>query len=71
MSFLGTREDAKRYSREADMQIDGNETSNTSPVLNGSSDPGGAPMSGKKEFSHERTRASAGANSGGLRREYK
>lgn len=68
MSFCGTKEDAKKYAKEADMQIDGLETSNTSPVNAGGSDAGGAPLSGKKEFSTERTRPAL--SGGAMRRAY-
>ena len=70
MSYLGSREQAKSDAKAADMQIDGLETSNTSPVLNGSSEAGGAPMSGKKEFSTERTRPGSPGQGGGMRRSY-
>ena len=70
MSYLGTREQAKSDAKAADMQIDGLETSNTSPVNSGSSEAGGAPMSGKKEFSTERTRPGSPGQGGGMRRAY-
>jgi hypothetical protein len=70
MSYLGTREQAKSDAKAADMQIDGLETSNTSPVLNGSSDPGGAPMSGTKEFTTARTRPGSVGQGGSIRRAY-
>lgn len=68
MSFLGSLEDAKKNAKMADMQIDGLETSNTSPVMNGSSEAGGAPMSGKKEFSTERTRPGSPGQGSGMKR---
>jgi len=70
MSFCGTFDDAKNYAKRADMQIDGLETSNTSPVRDGSTEPGGAPMSGRKEFTPERTRIGGASNPGGYRREF-
>jgi hypothetical protein len=68
MSFLGSKSDAKKYAEEADMQIDSLMT--TSPVRDGSSEAGGAPMSGKSEFSNERTRTKQVGNTGGMRREF-
>jgi hypothetical protein len=68
MSFLGSKEDAKKYAKEADMQID--DLTTTSPVRDGSSDAGGAPMEGKSEFSTERTRHSWKGNQGGIRRTF-
>ena len=70
MSYLGTREQAKSDAKAADMQIDGLETSNTSPVRDGSSEPGGAPMGGRKEFTTERTRRTDVGQGGGMRRAY-
>jgi hypothetical protein len=52
------------------MQIDGLEPGNTSPVNAGSSEAGGAPLSGKKEFTTERTRPGNLGQGGGLRRKY-
>jgi len=63
-------EEAKKDCKAADMQIDGNSTENTSPVLMGSSDPGGAPMGGKHEFSVERTRRPEAPGQGSFRRKY-
>jgi len=68
MSFLGSKEDAKKYAMEADKQID--DLMTTSPVRDGSSEAGGAPMSGKSEFSNERTRTKQVGNTGGMRREF-
>lgn len=68
MSFLGSKEDAKKYAMEADVQLD--DLSKTSPVRDGSSEAGGAPMSGKSEFSNERTRTKQVGNTGGPRREW-
>ena len=68
MSYLGSREQAAKDAKAADMQIDGLETSNTSPVMSGSSDAGGAPLSGKKEFSTERTRPGSPGQGSGMKR---
>jgi hypothetical protein len=68
MSFLGSKEDAKRYAQEADKQID--DLMTTSPVRDGSSEAGGAPMEGKSEFSTERTRHGWKGNQGGMRRTF-
>lgn len=70
MSYLGSREQAKSDAKAADVQIDGLETSNTSPVRDGSTEAGGAPMDGPKEFSTARTRHGWRGNQGGMRREY-
>ena len=70
MSYSLSMEEAKKGCKTADMQIDGNEVSNTSPVLAGSSDPGGAPMGGKHEFSQERTRRPDSPGQGSFRRKY-
>ncbi len=70
MSFLGSLEDAKKNAEKADMQIDGNDPGSTSPVMNGSSDAGGAPLSGKKEFTSERTRTGTVGQGGAMRRAY-
>ena len=67
MSYFGTREQAKSDAKAADMQIDSLDT--TSPILNGSSEAGGAPMGGPKEFSQSRTRT-GNATGSGLRREF-
>jgi hypothetical protein len=59
MSYPGTRETAKADARAADMQIDGLETSETSPVRDGGSSAtvaGAAPLNGEKEFTTKRTR---------------
>jgi hypothetical protein len=68
MSFLGTKADAKKYAEEADMQIDS--LSTTSPVRDGGSSAGMAPMEGKSEFTKERTRTRWVGNQGGMRREF-
>lgn len=71
MGFFGSREDAKKASREADMQIDGLEPGNTSPVRDGKDTiDGGAPMQGKREFTTERTRHGWVGNQGKTRREF-
>jgi len=67
MSYFGTREQAKSDSKAADMQIDSLDT--TSPVRDGSSEAGGAPMGGPKEFSQSRTRT-GNATGSALRREF-
>jgi hypothetical protein len=52
-----------------DMQID--DLMTTSPVgAGGGTDAGGAPMSGKSEFTNERTRTKFVGNMGGVRREF-
>jgi len=70
MSYLGSKESAIADAKSADMQIDGLSPSDTSPVANGSEDPGGAPMSGKKEFTSERTRPGGLGDGGANRRAY-
>jgi hypothetical protein len=70
MSFCGSKEDAKKYAKEADVQIDGLELSNTSPVRSGSNEAGGAPMIGPKAFTTERTRHGWKGNQGGTRRSF-
>jgi len=56
MSYYGRKDAAREDCLAADIQIDGNDPSNTSPVLKGSSTAGMAPMSGENKFSHSRTR---------------
>lgn len=68
MSFLGTKADAKKYAEEADVQIDSLMT--TSPVRDGGSSAGMAPMQGPSEFTKERTRTKWVGNSGNMRREF-
>jgi hypothetical protein len=69
MSFLGSKSDAKKYAEEADVQLD--DLMTTSPVgAGGGTDAGGAPMSGKSEFSNERTRTKQVGNMGAPRREF-
>jgi hypothetical protein len=54
---------------EADVQLD--DLTTTSPVMNGGGmEAGAAPMSGKSEFSIERTRMKFVGNQGGMRREF-
>jgi hypothetical protein len=68
MSYFGSREQAKKDAEAADMQIDSLMT--TSPVRDGGTEAGGAPMQGKSEFSTERTRHGWVGNQSGMRREY-
>jgi len=69
MSFLGTKSDAKKYAEEADVQLDSLMT--TSPVgAGGGTDAGGAPMSGRSEFTNDRTRTKFVGNMGGVKREW-
>lgn len=56
MSYYGRKKDAAADCAEADIQIDGHEASNTSPVLHGSNTAGMAPMSGSHEFTNQRSR---------------
>lgn len=68
MSYFGDRAQARKDAMDADKQIDDLMTS--SPVRDGSTEAGGAPMSGKSEFSNERTRTTQVGNTGGMRREF-
>lgn len=71
MSFLGSKEDARRYANEAVHVIDG-ETS-TSPVRDGGSDVGGAPIATgvpNAEFSQSRTRTGIQDHQKSMRRTY-
>jgi hypothetical protein len=71
MSFLGTKEDAKRYANEAVHVIDGETT--TSPVRDGGSDVGGAPIATNvpnAEFSQSRTRTGIQDHQKTMRRQY-
>ena len=69
MSFLGSKEDAKKYAMEADVQLD--DLTTTSPVgKGGSMEAGAAPLSGKSEFTNERTRTKQVGNTGGMRRTF-
>lgn len=69
MSYLGSREDAKRDAMAADKQLD--DLTTTSPVgKGGSMEAGAAPLSGKSEFTNERTRTTQVGNKGGMRREF-
>jgi len=70
MSYFGDLEKAKSDAKKADMQIDGLDPASTSPVRDGSTEAGGAPLSGKKEFSTERTRPGSPGQGGGMRRAY-
>ncbi len=68
MSFFGTKDEAKKWAMEADMQID--DLMTTSPVRDGGTDAGGAPMSGESEFTNKRTRTHQVGNTGGMRRTF-
>lgn len=71
MSFLGTKEDARRYANEATHVIDGETT--TSPVRDGGSDVGGAPIATNvpnAEFSQSRTRTGIQDHTKTMRRKY-
>lgn len=68
MSYFGTKEQAKKDAMAGDMQID--DLMTTSPVRDGGSEAGAAPMSGKSEFTNERTRTKQVGNTGGPRREW-
>jgi hypothetical protein len=68
MSFFGDKAEAKKWAEEGDMQIDNLMT--TSPVRDGGTEAGAAPMSGKTEFTTERTRHTWKGNMGGVRREF-
>jgi hypothetical protein len=71
MSYLGTREQAKSDALAADLQIDGLSPSSTSPVRDGGSSAGMAPMSGESTFTKSRTRPPFVGNSGStVRREF-
>jgi len=67
MSYFGNREQCRKDSKAADMQLDSLDT--TSPVRDGGSSAGMAPMGGPHEFSQERTRT-GNAKGMGLRREF-
>jgi len=56
MSYMGRMEDAKADCAKADIQIDGNDPGSTSPVRDGSTTAGMAPMSGPNQFTKERHR---------------
>lgn len=69
MSYFGTKEQAKKDAMAGDMQID--DLMTTSPVRDGGGmEAGAAPMSGKSEFTNERTRTKQVGNTGGMRREW-
>ena len=68
MSFFGNKEEARKWAMEGDKQLD--DLTTTSPVgKGGSMEAGAAPLSGKSEFSNERTRPKTGGMSG-MRREW-
>jgi hypothetical protein len=56
MSYFGRKAEAMADCHSADIQIDGNSPSNTSPVRNGSDTAGAAPMEGEHMFTKSRTR---------------
>jgi hypothetical protein len=69
MSFFGNKEEARKWAMEGDMQID--DLMTTSPVgAGGGMEAGAAPMSGKSEFTNERTRMKFVGNQSGMRREF-
>jgi hypothetical protein len=71
MSFFGTKEDAKNYANQATKIID--EESTTSPVRDGGSDVGGAPIATNvpnAEFSQSRTRTGIQDHTKTMRRSY-
>ena len=68
MSFLGSKADAKKYAEEADMQIDSLMT--TSPVRDGGTEAGAAPMGGTTEFTQARTRPGIHDSQKSVRREF-
>lgn len=73
MSYFGRKQDAAKDCVEADIQIDGHEPGNTSPVLHGSTTAGMAPMSGPNNFTKERHRPEFVGNrkpGSGFRREF-
>ena len=71
MSYFGDLAQAKADAEHADVQIDGLNPSDTSPVRSGAdSDPGAAPMNGKHEFTTERTRGNTPLGQGSFRRHY-
>lgn len=70
MSFYGNLEDAKSNAKKASIQIDGLEPGATSPVRDGKSTDGAAPIEGPKEFTTNRTRHGWRGNQGGMRREF-
>jgi len=70
MSYYGRAKEAKEDCAMADIQIDGHDASNTSPVLHGSSTVGMAPLTGQNTFSHTRTRPAWKNGRTAMRREY-
>jgi hypothetical protein len=68
MSYFGDRAQARKDAMDADVQLD--DLMTTSPVgKGGGMEAGAAPLSGKSEFSNERTRPKTGGMSG-MRREW-
>lgn len=73
MSYFGRAKEAAEDCAKADIQIDGHEASNTSPVLKGSTTAGMAPMNGPNHFTKERHRPEFVGNrkpGSGFRREF-
>lgn len=71
MSYFGRKADAKADCLEADIQIDGTDPSNTSPVRDGGGMKFGlAPLSGTTEFTKERTRPGWVGRRTSMRREF-
>ena len=68
MSYFGTREQAKKDAEAGDMQIDNLMT--TSPVRDGSTEAGAAPMGGTTEFTQTRTRTGIHDTQKSVRRSY-
>lgn len=68
MSFLGSKEDAKKYGNEATLVIDGE--TKTSPVRDGGTEAGGAPIGGTLEFTQTRTRTGIHDTQKTVRRQY-
>jgi hypothetical protein len=70
MSYFGRKQDAAKDCVEADIQIDGHDASNTSPVLHGGSFEGMAPMSGPHNFSNQRQRPALKPSVSSMRRTF-
>lgn len=71
MSFFGNKKDAKDWANEATHVIDGETT--TSPVRDGGTDVGGAPIATNvpnSEFSQSRTRTGIQDHQKTMRRKY-
>ena len=68
MSFFGDKAEAKKWAEEGDMQIDNLMT--TSPVRDGSTEAGAAPMGGTTEFTQTRTRTGIHDTQKSVRRTY-